>query len=342
MKNIKLILLKCSLFLIIFFMITAIIGAALGTQRAKDLCNSLALQILWAMWVIALLSGFLFFPKMRKNASLLAIHTGVLLIIIGSILSSQFGHKLIAKITGKEKIPQANMIIFEGQKENRVIIMPGERIAHLPFYIKLTDFKIRYYTPGDIIFVTRNNNVHTIAAIVGNQIEIKNYGIFKITRIFKNFKMRLENGHPVIFDSRKQGENPAVEIIRINPNSQSETYYIFSRYPDFSKAPEDLKIIYYRQIKDFISDVQVIQNEKVILSQSIRVNHPLHFGGYHFYQLSYDEKEEKYTILLVVSDSGLIIVWAGYALLGLGTVWLFYIGNVIFFIRNRGEKNNGN
>ena len=54
------------------------------------------------------------------------------------------------------------------------------------------------------------------------------------------------------------------------------------------------------------------------------MNDPLHYGGYHFYQSGYDTKHGSYTVLSVTSDTGLNLVFLGFALTCLGTFWLFW------------------
>ncbi len=83
-----------------------------------------------------------------------------------------------------------------------------------------------------------------------------------------------------------------------------------------------------RDIKDYISEIQVIQDDKAVAEKDIEVNHPLHYGGYHFYQQGYDDQEGKYTILRVTSDSGLFFVYTGYFLLCLGTCWHFWFNKL--------------
>ncbi len=343
MTKFKSLILKLSLLLIILLIFLSIAGAFLGAQRAKTLFNSLPLKVFWALWLFVLIASLLFFPKIRKIPALFAIHFGILLIILGSILSSQTGYnilqnKILSKFTNTKKIPRANMIIFEGQKENRVIIMPDEKIEKLPFYVKLNDFRITYYEPGEMIVITPDKHIYTTPAKINNKIRIRHYGTLKITKVFRNFKIHFENGNPIAIDSKNSGDNPAIEIRHTQPDGKNKTYYIFSRYPEFSKAPKNFTIIYHKQIKDYISNVSIIKNGKIILSKAIRVNHPLHFEGYHFYQISYDEKNEKYTVLLVVSDSGITIVWTGYILLGFGIIWLFYGNAIVSFIKNRNNE----
>lgn len=90
---------------------------------------------------------------------------------------------------------------------------------------------------------------------------------------------------------------------------------------------KDFRIEYYKpaSVRDYISDVQVVKDGSVVAEKSIEVNHPLYFGGYHFYQNSFDAEGHKYTILSVVSDTGLNLVYAGYLALSIGVFWHFWL-----------------
>src|SRR4030042_3905760 len=61
---------------------------------------------------------------------------------------------------------------------------------------------------------------------------------------------------------------------------------------------KDFRIDYYKSgaVGDYISEVQVVKNGSVVAEESVEVNNPLHFGGYHFYQSSFDPEARKYTV----------------------------------------------
>ena len=90
---------------------------------------------------------------------------------------------------------------------------------------------------------------------------------------------------------------------------------ILGRLP-FGIRLNDFRLEYYKEkqpqascvIKDYLSDVSIIENAKEVGRKTIEVNHPLHYRGYHFYQYSYDAGQLNYSILFVKSDSGLYIV----------------------------------
>lgn len=90
-------------------------------------------------------------------------------------------------------------------------------------------------------------------------------------------------------------------------------------------------------VKHYISDISVMDAGKEAVRQVVEVNAPLHYGGYHFYQQSYDVHKKLFTILGVVSDTGLNLVYAGFILVVLGAFWRCWISPALGYLRQRGE-----
>ena len=90
--------------------------------------------------------------------------------------------------------------------------------------------------------------------------------------------------------------------------------------PDEPEGPELFLAEPRGPVKSFKSDVAVFGDSGTppLAEAVIEVNAPMHYGGYHFYQVDYDHHGEAYTILSVVSDSGLLAVWAGFFLVVAG------------------------
>ncbi|MDI6736474.1 MAG: cytochrome c biogenesis protein ResB [bacterium] len=88
-----------------------------------------------------------------------------------------------------------------------------------------------------------------------------------------------------------------------------------------------------KMIKDYKSNLTIIENEKEILTKTIEVNEPLSYKGIRFYQASYEiDVNEKfhhfyYSGLQVVKDPGVWVVWLGCSLLMLGLI-MGYIGHI--------------
>ncbi|NIA22291.1 MAG: hypothetical protein GWP05_10095 [Anaerolineaceae bacterium] len=88
-------------------------------------------------------------------------------------------------------------------------------------------------------------------------------------------------------------------------------------------------------IRDYLSDLTVLDEGQPVASKTVEVNDPLHYGGYHFYQHSYDSAGGQYTVLSVSSDSGLLTVYAGFILLVAGAFWQYWIVSAWSYVAGR-------
>jgi cytochrome c biogenesis protein ResB len=128
---------------------------------------------------------------------------------------------------------------------------------------------------------------------------------------------KIQRGRMIIF------EGDAENRIRLEGSDQTKELPFHIKLKDF-------RIEFYKPeyVRAYISDVQVIKDGNVVAEKSIKVNHPLHFGGYHFYQSFFDTEGHRYTVLSIVSDTGLNLVYAGYLMLGIGVFWHFWLRHI--------------
>jgi len=91
-------------------------------------------------------------------------------------------------------------------------------------------------------------------------------------------------------------------------------------------------------IRDYFSDIIIIDAGKESEVKTIEVNHPLHYKGYNFYQYSYDWQSHQFSVLQIVSDSGLYAVYAGYWLLCIGVICQLWLRPVAVHIRRKKEQ----
>jgi hypothetical protein len=323
------IVLWAALSLILLLILLSIYGAFLGAERAKDFFNTLPLAVYWIALTALLIVGTIIFRRLVHVPALLLIHAGCILILAGSIWGSQAGHKLQKRLFGIDKIPTGRMVIYEGEQENRVVLNDANQVAELPFYVRLGDFRTEYYQPDYLLIQTRQGKLRKIPVQIGKEIPLgEDLDTVKIVRGFESFKIRVENGKSVPYDDANSPPNPALQVEIKSPDGQAVTRYVFERFPSHVHREDNLYLRYQRIISDYISDLQIIKNSEVVAKKSIEVNHPLHFGGYHFYQHSYDADAGQYTVLMVVSDTGLNLVYAGYAMLCAGAFWHFWLRKI--------------
>lgn len=229
-----------ALAMVVLLIFLSVYGAFLGPYRAKSFFNSPALSGYWLVLMALLVTAFAVFCRPVRLPGPFLMHGGCILVLAGALCGSGAGLKVYNWLFSTDKIQAGQMIIFEGDAENRVKLEDGGQIKELPFHIKLKDFRIEYYKSGPI--------------------------------------------------------------------------------------------------RDYISEVQVVKDGNVVAEKSIEVNHPLHFGGYHFYQNSFDAKGHRYTVLSVVSDTGLNLVYAGYLALGIGVFWHFWLRHISAFAKTSADK----
>ena len=219
------------------------------------------------------------------------------------------------------------MQIYEGYADNTVITEKDNQFE-LPFSIALKDFRIEYYQPGTLYVQPRKGVYWKFDANVGKIIPPdSNFGTIEIVKVFNNFKMTLDDEKRVAIDDPGPGLNPAIEVKVTLPSGETLTRYVFDSSKGYMYS-DDFAMAFETDIKEYISELQVIEEGRIVKEKDIEVNHPLYYGGYHFYQHNYDHEEGSYTILKVTSNSGLNFVYAGYLMLCIGVFWHFWIKKI--------------
>jgi hypothetical protein len=348
MKKLKLGIMWAALAAIALLATLSVVGAFYGAQKAKIIFNSIPLSFYWYGLAVLFLAGLVVFPRLSHKPGLLMIHLGCLLILAGSMWGSEAGHRFAGRLFGIQKIPSGYMLIPVGDTEKEVTTEDfGQKLGDLPFSIKLKDFRVEYYQTDEesvpkLYIKTREGQDFQLVAKAGEEITLgQGGGVLKVVRTFKNFKIRIEGDKKIVTDESREGENPAVEVRIEMPDGNSSTRYVFERFADFNHGENEdgLQLSYVPQgpevIRDYLSDVVVIENGKEAASKTIEVNHPLHYGGYHFYQHSYDSQGGEYTILSVTSDSGLYVVYGGYWLLCLGVLWQLWLRHIVEYVKSK-------
>lgn len=315
--------------LIVALIFLSMYGAFLGAERAQNLFNTLPAAVYWPAFIIILAAGFVVFRRLVRITALSLIHCGCILVLAGGMWGSEAGHKMQSQLFGIDKIRTGQMAIYEGKTENHVAVEDVEQIKELPFSIKLKDFRLEHYKPEYLQVLTRDGEGWKVPVEVGTEFFLgENLGTVTIVRTFENFKIRIENEERKITDEPESGYNPALEVKIKSPEGDEETRYVFERFPGHTHPEDELLLSYRRVIRDYVSELEIIKDGKIVVEKNIEVNHPLYFGGYHFYQHSYDAEAGQYTVLMVTSDTGLGLVYAGYAMLCFGVFWQLWVRNI--------------
>jgi len=318
------------LFFIITLALLSVYGAFIGSIRAKTFFNSMPLAVYWSVFTILLVVSFYVFPRFRRQPGLLLMHLGGVLIIVGSMFSSQGGHEFQRKYFNRDRVAKGQMIIYEGHAEDRIFIdpnsNPGKSSVHeLPFHIRLNVFLITYYDTGNLTVWAGEDAIWSGLATEGCEIKLPgDYGTIIPLQSFNSFQIS-EKGVAIDVESRQA--NPALQVLVKRPDGIEQKHYVFEYYGPVSKE-EGFDMSYRRVISDYISELEIIKDGKVVLRKNIEVNDPLYYGGYYFYQSSYRTPHQDFpwaTVLSVTSDSGLYCVFAGFFALCAGVIYHLWI-----------------
>ncbi|MGA2092204.1 MAG: cytochrome c biogenesis protein ResB [Sedimentisphaerales bacterium] len=324
----KRLLLWLALLLILLLTAFSIYGAFLGADNAKVFFNSLPMSIYWLTLGLVFIAGIVFFSRLHSPVGSFATHFGCLLVLAGGFWGSQAGIKIHNYFSGTNGIIHSGQMYINKGQSQRLVMTESEGEQELPFAIRLVNFVIEYYEPGELIIKTLDGTGFKVPAESGQKFNPgPNLGTVTIVRQFEKFRILLEDGKKTAIDDPNGGPNPALELLLKNPDGTETTKYVFERFAGHTNPNDKLRFIYVRTIRDYISDVEVVINNVVLDRKRIEVNKPLHFGGYLFYQQGYDSEAGQYTILGVVSDTGLTAVHIGFFLLCAGLFWNFWLSS---------------
>jgi len=254
--------------------------------------------------------------------------------------------------------------VFWGQK-GAIQFREGEAVSSaessdgpmvLPFSLRLTKFELEYHkkaagskeAPVDMILVQwaeKNliahfpvdlNVEHPVVPTDASAGASPAFRV-KVLRYVADFSLDGATG-----DVKSRSDvpnNPAVQVM-VAGSGITNTQWVFARFPDFGSSagtdmplkfrfmvapPEDMG----RQggdIKAFKSTVEVLENGAVVCTRTIAVNSPFSWGGFTFYQTSYNPEDLAWSALQVVRDPGIPIVYAGFVLMMTGLTLVFCVG----------------
>lgn len=267
-------------------------------------------------------------------------HISVLVILFGALVGMLFGQRGYVKINKTEEVNY-----FEDRAKH----------VNLGFAVRLDDFiyneslkpkeRLLVYSKGTNDFCqmhdkagkVRSQPIASISTEIGEEEEIADTGYrIKILDYVPDFVMDVATKQ--VSTRTMKANNPAIEIELKSKDGVKDAFWVFARYPDIhqSKA-SNFNFIYNwvaRQPKDFISKVTIIKDNREILNRDIKVNFPLKFSGFSFFQSSYDPEQLNWTGLRVVKDPGVGIVYLGFGLLILGLCIRFYVNLFLKTLEN--------
>lgn len=277
-------------------------------------------------------------------------HVSMLLILCGGVISALWGERGVMELR---------------VGESSASFRAGAGAIVLPFKIRLVDFKVEMYGRGDKGYVAARKGVpgkivvrwrdrqlacelpadpgtpHNLLARDGAPDDF----VVTVKRYVPDFV--IDSKTREVRSRSEQDDNPAV-LVSVAGAGATNDVWLFAKFPEFnthggqvdgtsSNAPE----LMYRfeqapmrarrggGIKDFISRVQVLENDAVVREATIEVNGPLTWKGYRIYQAGYNPEDRDWTSFQVVRDPGVGVVFLGFALMIAGMTVVFYINPLL-------------
>ncbi|MFP4053858.1 MAG: cytochrome c biogenesis protein ResB [Phycisphaerae bacterium] len=287
-------------------------------------------------WALAglLVGASLAVRSLHRRPLLLAGHLGLVLIVLGATWNSPTLHLLREKWFGETKVPAGYVILAEGETSGSILGRDSEPVGRLPFELRLEDFRIEHYPPDPQArwrFVVRTLDP-------GSREALPTWREAAVP--WKPGEETILPGcsvHMRVLQVHRQDGTPEVEIRLRRGQEKKESLFAPQNATDPLRLPlnalyqddpawvaDGAPVLFFQPptppVKDYVSEVTVLRDGKPVGRRRIEVNHPLHQGGYHLYQHSYDTRAGRFTVLRAVSDSGMGLVYAGFVtlLVGLG------------------------
>lgn len=246
----------------------------------------------------------------KSSVGLVVTHVSILIILAGAIIGALLGER-------------GFMSLYEG--EARYSFATDKGIRKLDFKIYLDDFILEWYNKHQITAVVKSQGIKKVfLAEMGKKYPVEGTDLaVQILRYFPDFY--LKGKKPA---TRSDVPNNPAVLVRIYENKRAvEDRLVFEKFPGALEGKDkDIELLYkwQGQIKDFKSKLKVIDGAKLVRTATIEVNHPLKFKGYTFYQSRYDPEQLNWTGLEVVKDPSVPFVYAGFVLLNIGIILVFY------------------
>jgi hypothetical protein len=263
------------------------------------------------------------YPFKGKNIGFLLNHLGLWI-------------TLVAALFGSGDLKRLTINLLEDGKPNNIAISQNTGAYKLPFELKLLNFHIDEYVPR-IVLVNANTGKFLLekgeAAI---PIELgKTYKLKKWSVTIDKYLEDAILTDTTLSEKLTNGSFPAVFVTAKNTLDGRELKGwlgtgSFAYDPRFINLENDVILaLTMPEVKKYRSDVVVTRDNEIVDTVSIEVNKPYNIAGWKVYQISYDENKGKWStlsVLEVVSDPWLKIVFLGIFMMFGGSVYLFWIG----------------
>ncbi|MFV0564802.1 MAG: cytochrome c biogenesis protein ResB [Flavobacteriaceae bacterium] len=315
-------------------LLVLIMGIVPQTESENGLVNGLGLNHITTNWVFILIMLVLLsnlgLVAIKRIAQFKIKNTGFILNHLGLFIA------LTAGMLGSGDLQRLTITTTENQPSWIAEDAQGNKLE-LPFAFFLNDFTIEEYAPK--LALVHNNTGDIYNNKGENLFLIENDKTYNLGDYQVKINSLLETagriGEKYVFVN-EMGSPPAAHITVTNIKTDS----IISNWiscGSFAKPPQSLKlnnhfslVMTVPEVKKFSSNVTILTPNEEKFSTVIEVNKPYKFNNWKIYQYSYDDtfgKWSKTSILELVKDPWLPVIYVGIFMMIGGAVYMFWMGN---------------
>ncbi|MDE5925290.1 MAG: cytochrome c biogenesis protein ResB, partial [Helicobacter sp.] len=288
-----------------------------GTPSAKALIYNTAWFDLLHLLLVLNLIGVLIFSRawQRKKYASFLFHSSLIVIFIGAAMTRYYGFEGV-------------MHIREGERSNTI----ESQEEFITILAKIEDKLYRAFFPTTITPLVQKK-FHQTLPFEGDNLSVQylDYLPAKDKMDLDRLKVKVSF----------KGESQEIEIIKNSKGENITPFVLGETRFALDWGSRVVALPFFIELKDFqldryagsmspssyASEVVVIDpKNNVEKPYKIFMNNVLDYGGFRFFQSSYD-LDEQGTILSVNHDPGKIPTYIGYTMLVIGLLWEFFAKN---------------
>lgn len=312
----------------------AILVLIMGFVAQDDLASNVLIKNLGfshinKSWPFLLISaylltilGFVILKRLKKilkfrNFAFFLNHFGIWLVIATASV-------------GSSDLQRLTLPLYENQISSYAI-KDDSTLVQLPFTVELNDFYIKNFNPNVIVF---NPNTREILNEPGINYSADSLNSFTYNNwtveIVETLPKSVFNGSEFVFKDTTTSQFSA--FVKISDGNETNKVWISSgNYIDASAVSileNNLAIsLSLPAEKKYVSEISIFNDNVKIDSLKIEVNKPYKYMGYKIYQQGFDNANgQDITILEVVKDPWLPVVYIGLIMLTIGSTMLLWLG----------------
>lgn len=319
-----------------FALIALIMGLFMQDSKADGWSSNLSFNQVTSSWfylfsILYLLTalGMLILDKLfhfkLKNLGILVSHLGLWLVIFAASL-------------GSSDITRLQMDLKEGQLSFNAKEPKTGKVFKMPFALKLKDFRMEDYPPkigivdnvSGKLLLEQGKNIRILEE--ESSFHILDWDVQVLD--FLEFAGKAADNYYYMHDI---GAPPAAYLQAIS--SKGDTVQGWISCGSFNTQYESLKldethsmIMLYPEPKNYTSEIELFIPEGKQTEFLLEVNSPYKWDGWKIYQLSFDNKFGKWSdssVVELVRDPWLPVVYSGVFLMLAGAMYLFWFGRTI-------------